>query len=80
MGEEVVKLNLQGEICPYTLTRAIKKVTEIEEGLKAGSKVLEVVVDHHPIVDNYPAEFSRRGYQVEIEKIGPANWLARIKK
>lgn len=80
MNPEIVKLNLEGEICPYTLILAIKRSKEIEGDLKTGKKILEIIVDHPPIVDNFPGEFGRRGYQVEIKKTGPSSWLVRIKK
>ena len=80
MSPEIIRLNLEGEICPYTLILAIKKSKEIKGDLTAGKKILEVIVDHPPIVDNFPEEFGRRGYRVEIKKTGSANWLVRIKK
>jgi len=80
MSQEIVKLNLDGEICPYTLILAIRKSEEIENDLKSGKKALEVIVDHPPIVDNFPAEFKGRGYQVNIKKIGSAKWEVIIKK
>lgn len=80
MKPEIIKLNLENEICPYTLITAIKKSEEIESDLKSGRKILEVIVDHPPVVDNFPEEFARRGYQVDIEKIGSAKWKLTIKK
>ncbi len=80
MVAEVVRLDLQGEICPYTLTRAVQKVQELREKLEKGQIVLEVLVDHHPVIDNYPAEFSRRGFKVDIEKMGGGCWVAKIYK
>lgn len=77
---EITKLNLEGEICPYTLIRTIRKVKEIERDLKSGRKILEVIYDHPPVVDNVSVEFQRRGFQVEIKKIGIAKWQAIIKK
>jgi len=80
MEPKVVQLNLEGEICPYTLTTAIKKSEEIKGDLKAGEKILQVLVDHPPVVDNFPTEFQGRGYQVEIKKLSPAKWQVVIKK
>ena len=80
MNKEIVKLNLEGEICPYTLILAIKKSEEIGNDLKTGRKILEVLVDHPPVTDNFPGEFQSRGYQVNIEKIGSGEWKVIIKK
>ena len=79
MKAQVVKLNLEGELCPYTLILAIKKSEEIADDLKSGKKILEIMVDHPPIVDNFPEEFKNRGYKVKIKKLGSAEWLATIK-
>jgi len=80
MEPEIVKLNLENEICPYTLITAIKKSEEIEDDLKSGRKILEIIVDHPPVVDNFPDEFERRGYQIDIKKTGSAKWKLIIKK
>ena len=77
---KTVKLNIEGAICPYTLIRTVRKVEEIEEDLKSGRKILEVIYDHPPIVDNIPVEFQKRGFQVEIKKTGVAKWQVIIKK
>jgi len=38
MNSETVKLNLEGEICPYALIFAIRKAKEIENDLRSGRK------------------------------------------
>lgn len=80
MNPEIVKLDLEGEICPYTLIRTIKKVEDIREDLLSKRKVLEVTYDHPPVIDNIPGEIQKRGFQVSIEKIGPARYRGMIKK
>jgi len=80
MEAEVVQMNLEGEMCPYTLILTIKKSKEIKADLDSGRKILEVLVDHSPTTDNFPAEFGKRGYQVEVEKIGSGRWKVVIKK
>jgi TusA-related sulfurtransferase len=80
MDPEIIKLNLEGEICPYTLITAIKKSEEIEKDLRTNKKILEVLVDHPPVVDNFSTEFQSKGYQVEIKKLSPAKWQVIIKK
>lgn len=77
---QIIKLNLEGEICPYTLIRTIKKVEEIKGDLQIGRKILEVIYDHPPAVDNIPTEFHKRGFQIEIKKTGMAKWQVIIKK
>ena len=78
MTSEILKLNLEGEICPYTLIRTIKKVEEIKKDLESGRKILEVFYDHPPVVDNIPTELKKRGFQASVEKIKVAQWRAVI--
>lgn len=78
MPDQTIQLNLEKEICPYTLIQALKKAKEIEADIKKGASVLEVIVDHPPAVDNFPAEFGKRGYQTKVEKLGPARWQVLI--
>lgn len=80
MMSEIIKLNLEGEICPYTLIRTINKAKEIKYDLESGKKILEVIYDHPPAADNVPAEFQKKGLAVKIEKIGNARWKITIQK
>jgi TusA-related sulfurtransferase len=79
MEPEVVNLNLEGEICPYTLILALKKVKEIESDLRSGKKILKLIIDHPPAVDNFPGELQKRGFKTEFEKIETAKWVVTIK-
>ena len=76
--KEIIKLDLEQEICPYTLIGALKKAKELEKDIRAGLVVLEISIDHPPATDNFPAEFSKRGYKLTIKKVGPAKWLAFV--
>lgn len=80
MKQKVVKLNVEGEICPYPLIMTIKKIQEIKDGLELKEKILEVVTDCPPTIENIPAEFQRRGFKVNVEKISAARWRVTIKK
>ena len=76
---EIVKLNMEGEICPYPLIEAIKKAKDIDKDLKTGKKTLQIIVDCLHATENIPAEFHKRGLISEIEKIGAAKWRIIIK-
>lgn len=80
MNPETIKLNLEGEVCPYPLIMTLKKFQESSQDLEAGRKILEVITDHPPASENIPREFLKRGFQVEVEKIGRAKWKIIIKK
>lgn len=80
LNQEIIKLNIEGEICPYPLIKTIQKYQEIKEDLERGKKILEVLTDHPPASENIPREFIKRGFQVIVEKLGPAKWKIIIKK
>jgi len=77
--EEKITLNLEGEICPYTLIYTVKKLEEVKQDLEKG-KVLVIFYDHPPVVENIPLEVSKRGFKCEVEKIFSGKWKISIKK
>ena len=80
MEKTTTKLNLEGEICPYPLISTIKKVEEMEKDLREERKILEVITDCAPTIENIPFELERRNFKVEIKKIEPLKWKIIIKK
>jgi len=76
---ETIKLNVEGEICPYSLIRILKKIKEVERELSEG-RILEVITDHSPAVENIPTELKRRRFQIEYEKIEYARWRVLIRR
>jgi TusA-related sulfurtransferase len=77
--EETIILNLEGEICPYTLIYTLKKLEEVKQDLEKG-KILEIFYDHPPVVENIPLEVSKRGFTCEVEKVSSGKWKISIKK
>ena len=77
LEEEVI--DLRGDVCPYPLIMAIKRVSEVEDRLRAGRIVLKFIVDHPPSTKSIPREAKKRGYQTEIEKTGAAEWVITVK-
>ena len=75
--EEVI--DLKGDVCPYPLIMAIKRINEVEDHLKSGRIVLKFVVDHPPSTMSIPREIKKRGYQTELEKTGAAEWIITVK-
>lgn len=80
MEPEIIKLNLEGEICPYPLISTLKKVDEIKDDLASGKKILEVSIDHPAALETIPIEIRKRGFSVEIKQIETAKWEIIIKK
>ena len=71
---ETVEGDLRGDVCPYPLIMAIKKISELEKELKAGRIVLKIIIDHPPATQSIPRESEKRGYQTGLKKIGAAEW------
>jgi tRNA 2-thiouridine synthesizing protein A len=70
-----VKLDLRGEVCPFTFVRtklALEELPLLAE--------LEVFVDHAPAADNVPRSLLAEGQEVvSVEKSGDG-WLIRAIK
>ncbi|MHC1584776.1 MAG: sulfurtransferase TusA family protein [Candidatus Syntropharchaeia archaeon] len=78
MEEEII--DLKGDVCPYPLVMAIKKVIEVEDTLKSGALSLTFIVDHPPATRSIPKEIKKRGYDVEVNKRGAGEWEIIVRK
>jgi TusA-related sulfurtransferase len=72
-------IDLRGDVCPYPLIMAIKRVSAVEDRLRSGRIILKFIVDHPPSTKSIPREAKKRGYQTEIEKTGAAEWVITVK-
>ena len=79
MGKEITfdrEINLKGEVCPYTFVKSKLALEEMDEG-----KILRVIVDHEPAVENVPRSMENEGHEVlRVEKINESDWEIVIKK
>ncbi len=74
--EVTKKLDLTGEVCPYTFVKTKLALEEIMPG-----QILEVVVDHGPAVENVPRSLGYRGHEVlEIQQISESVWTLMVRK
>ncbi|HID93513.1 MAG TPA: sulfurtransferase TusA family protein [bacterium (Candidatus Stahlbacteria)] len=80
MDREIIKISLKGDLCPYPLITALKKINEMEDDLKLNRKALRVVVDHPYYVRSIMREMGKRGYQTELEKTGINEWEITIRR
>lgn len=70
------KIDLKGEVCPYTFVKSKLAM----ETMKSG-EVLEVIVNHKPAVENVPRSLENEGHDsLEVEKIGEDEWRIVVKK
>ncbi len=71
-----VKINLKGEVCPYTFVKSKLALEEMGIG-----QILEVIVDHEPAAENVPKSLTNEGQKVlSVEKINDTDWRMLILK
>jgi tRNA 2-thiouridine synthesizing protein A len=71
-----VKLDLTGEVCPFTFVRAKLALEELPLGAR-----LEVFVDHRAAADNVPRSLSAEGQEVvSVEPQGHGWLIVAIKR
>lgn len=79
MAEEIKidkRINIKGEVCPYTLVKAKLAVEQIEVG-----QVLEVLLDWPEAAESIPKAMLNYGHTVlKVEKINTTDWIIQIRK
>lgn len=70
------RINIKGEVCPYTLVKSKLAVEDIEVG-----QVLEILLDYPEAAESVPKAMLNYGHTVlKKEKINPSDWIIQIKK
>lgn len=70
------RLDIRGEVCPYTLVKTKLAVEEMDVG-----QVLEVILDYPEAADSIPKAMLNYGNSVlKVEKINPKEWVILIRK
>ncbi len=70
------KINIKGEICPYTLVKAKLAVEEIEVG-----QTVEILLDYPEAINSIPKAMQNYGHTVlRVEKVTPTDWVILIRK
>jgi tRNA 2-thiouridine synthesizing protein A len=73
---KVEKLDIRGEVCPFTFIETKLKLEEMKSG-----QILEVILDHEPAVRDVPKSVESEGHEIlSIEKIEDGVWKILIKK
>lgn len=79
MSEEIKinkRLDLKGEVCPYTF---IKSKLVVEK-MKIGD-VIEIIVDYLPSVENVPRSLENEGQEIlKVEQIAARDWRIIVRK
>ena len=70
------KLDIRGEVCPFTLVKSKLGIESIEVG-----QVIEIILDYPEAAESIPAAMLNYGHSViKVEKINPKEWIVQIKK
>ncbi len=74
--EATRKLDLRGEVCPYTFVKTQLALEEMAPG-----ELLEVKVDHAPAVENVPRSVENRGHEVlKVVQSKDRDWTIMVRK
>jgi TusA-related sulfurtransferase len=73
--DRVTRLDLAGEVCPFTFVRAKLALEELPLG-----SVLEVFVDHPPAAENVPRSLAAEGQEVVSMNPAGQGWRIVVKK
>ncbi len=70
------RLDIRGEVCPYTLVKSKLGVESIEVG-----QVIEIILDYPEAADSVPNAMQNYGHTVlKVEKINLKEWIIQIRK
>ncbi len=70
------KLDIRGEVCPYTLVKSKLGVESIEVG-----QVIEIILDFPEASESIPKAMLNYGHSVlSVDKINDKEWIVRIRK
>jgi TusA-related sulfurtransferase len=70
------KLDIRGEVCPYTLVKSKLGVESIDVG-----QIIEIILDYPEAADSVPKAMLNYGHTViKVDKINSKEWIIQIKK
>lgn len=70
------KIDIRGEICPYTFVKSKLAIEELESG-----QVLEIITDHSPATENVPRSLESDGHKIlEVKKTSVNEWRILVQK
>jgi TusA-related sulfurtransferase len=78
MSDEKIdkKLDIRGEVCPYTLVKSKLGVEDIEVG-----QVIEITLDYPEASRSIPKAMLNYGHTVlKIEEVKPQEWVIQVRK
>lgn len=75
-GTNIRRLDLKGEVCPYTFVKSKLAIEEMAPG-----ELLEITVDYFPASTNIPRSMANEGHEViETSKVNSTEWRIVVRK
>lgn len=68
VSENIVELDVRGQICPSCMIIALKQVNLLEKELKHSSKELHILTDNRQLTSTIPEAVIKMGYQIGIAR------------
>lgn len=78
MSDEKIdkKLDIRGEVCPYTLVKSKLGVEDIEVG-----QIIEITLDYPEASRSIPKAMLNYGHTVlKVEEVKPQEWIIQVRK
>lgn len=67
--EELIELNILGQVCPACLLVVLKEINDRREELRSGRVRLVVRTDHRNATRTVPDSARKMGYAVDVQKV-----------
>ncbi len=68
-SQEVIQLNILGQVCPACLLVVLKEINTHRENLRNGKARLVIRTDHRDTTRTVPESARKMGYAVEVNKV-----------
>jgi hypothetical protein len=68
-NQEVIQLNILGQVCPACLLVVLKEINTHREDLRNGQARLVIRTDHRDTTRTVPESARKMGYAVEVNKV-----------
>ncbi len=70
------KLDIRGEVCPYTLVKSKLGVESIDVG-----QIIEILLDYPEASSSIPKAMLNYGHSVlKVDKINEKEWIVQVRK
>ncbi len=70
------KLDLRGEVCPFTFVKTKLKLETMNPG-----EELEVILDYEPATRNVPRSLKNEGHEVlDLRQVKENEWVLKVRK